>query len=77
MIFAFLTDLITANLVNRFHQVANNMKCIENKGCLRRAFLDHLDIGFPHIAADALKFACQLRPEIVIASVNKYRNQAA
>ena len=26
---AFLADLITTDLVNRFHQVANNMKFIE------------------------------------------------
>ena len=65
MFFAFLTDLISPYLVNRLHQVANNMKFVEHKSCLRRAFPDHLDIGLPHIAADALKLACPLRPEIV------------
>ena len=65
MFFAFLTDLITTDLVNRFHQVANNMKFIENKGCLRSTFLDHFDIGLPHIAADTLQLACPLRPEIL------------
>lgn len=65
MFLAFLTDLITTDLVNRFHQVANNMKFVENKGCLRSTFLDHFDIGLPHIAADPLKLACPLRPEIL------------
>ena len=65
MFFAFLTDFITTDLVKRCHQVANNMKFIENKACLRSAFLDHFDIGLPHIAADTLKLACPLRPERV------------
>ncbi len=43
---AFLADLIPPDLADRFHQVANNMKCVENKSCLRSAFLDHLDKGF-------------------------------
>ena len=40
MFFAFLTDLITTDLVKCCHQVANNMKFIENKACLRSAFPD-------------------------------------
>ena len=69
MFFAFLTDLISPHLASRLHQVANNMKCIEHKGCLRRTFLDHLDIGLPHIAADTLKLACPLQPEILEKAV--------
>ena len=61
MFFAFLTGLITTDLVNRCHQVANNMKFIENKACLRSAFPDHFDTGLPHIAADTLKPACPAR----------------
>ena len=65
MLFAFLADLISPDLLDRLHQMANDMKFIKNKACLRGAFLDDLDIGLPHIAADALEFACPFRPEIL------------
>ncbi len=65
VLLAFLVDLVSPDLVNRIHQVANDMKFVKNKGCLRCTFLDHIDIRLPHIATDALEFACPLRPKIV------------
>ncbi len=65
MVGALLTDLVAAHLVDGLHQVTDDVKLVEHQHRLGRPVLDDVDIGLPHIAANAFEDSGFPRPEEV------------
>ena len=50
-----LADLVAADLVDRLHEMAHDVELVEHQHRLGGADPDDIDVGLPHIAADAFE----------------------
>ena len=62
---SLLADLIAAHLVDGLHQVTHDVELVEDQHGLGRTVLDDVDVGLPHVAANAFERSGFLRPQIV------------
>ena len=58
-----LANLVASDLVERLHQVTHDVELVEHQYRLGRAVFDDLDVGLPHVAANAFNGSRFLRPQ--------------
>ena len=58
-----LGDFLSPYFVHGIGELPNNVKLVEHQSRLRNLGLDRLDVGGPHVAADAVELGGPLWPE--------------